>query len=85
MRPNRYVYHYFAQYQISAGTIVHQDGILLLENRIRCYDDYKEIKKQIDPEHFSILAITSLSFIGMERYFAQQNPLDGETVVGISL
>lgn len=62
---NRFVYHYCAHYQIVAKT-VYIDGIIKLENRITCHEQYMDLKPNIAPDHCDKLTIDSFSFIGME-------------------
>lgn len=63
---NRFIYHYCAHYQDKEGRIIYIDGIMQLENKLNCMDDYRKIKKRIEPEHYKKLVIDSLSFLGME-------------------
>ena len=66
MSGNRFVYHYSARYNTDIG-VVDIDGIARLESKVLCQDDYRELKKLIEPEYFSKTTIVSLSLIGMEQ------------------
>ena len=65
MKSNRFVYHYSARYNTDGG-VADIDGIARLERKVLCQDDYRALKKLIEPEHFNKTTIVSLSFIGME-------------------
>lgn len=64
---NRFVYHYCAKYERTAGKITYIDGIAQLEKRIVCMDDYERLKKIINEENCDIMTIVSLEFLGMEN------------------
>ena len=61
----RYVYHYCAHYQ-DGMNMYYIDGILQLENKVSCMEEYNKLKPQIETKHHGKLTISSLSFIGME-------------------
>lgn len=61
-----FIYHYSARYSVNNG-VADIDGIARLISKVKCMDDYHQLKKSIDPDNFSKLTIVSLSFIGMEN------------------
>ena len=63
-----FIYHYYARRHVGANETLHTDGILNLTKKIKCMDDYRQIKKLIaDQETVEGLTICSLSFIGEDE------------------
>ncbi len=59
-----FTYHYCMSRQDGFnGTIVYSDGIAKLPNEIKTMDDYRELKKIIEPEYFASSTITSLTLL----------------------
>lgn len=68
-----HIYHYHAFYQElsqeffqASGTYVvtHLDGVLFREEKIVSWDQYKTLKKEIDPDNFDKLTIATLTYLG---------------------
>lgn len=66
VRKKRHIYHYHAVYQIQAGLTHHIDGVVLLTNKVETVEQYCQLKKLIDHEHFEIMYFASLSYHGLE-------------------
>lgn len=66
---NRYVYHYCAQYQVAPGSMKFIDGIAQMENKIKCMEDYTNLKNLIAIDHKDRkgMSLIALSLIGMEN------------------
>lgn len=65
----RYIYHYCAFTQRSAGTLTHLDGIILCSTPIESLEDYRSVKELISsvedseiirPERLIIQSLTCL-------------------------
>ena len=66
MSKNRFIYHYCAIWQLDGGGTSYTDGVMLLDQRITNMSEYQQLKPLIDIDNHHRMAITSLSFIGME-------------------
>lgn len=62
----KYIYHYSTQ-RYTSSKMEHIDGILTLSYKIESMEDYRHIKKMIDPKNYKDLVIVSLSFLKVKR------------------
>lgn len=65
----REIYHYCAHHRFDLTSVV-MDGIIQLENKIRCYADYMYVKKLIAQESgadINVISITALAYLGKEN------------------
>lgn len=59
----KYIYQYCTTKYQELGKIEHIDGILTLTFKITTMDEYRDVKKLIDPIEYDKLIITSLSLL----------------------
>lgn len=61
-----YVYHYHAMRQISVNQTIHLDGIIKRDKPIEEWEQYQEIKEEINGDHREKLIICSLSLLNSD-------------------
>lgn len=68
-----YVYHYYAIRHLRSGAIEHSDGIAYLSYEITDQEQYRRLKKLIEPEAHGEITIASLSLLRVTGSSQQDN------------
>ncbi len=59
----RFIYAYHLIYQTPEGKTAHCDGVADMDNEIRTIEQYRDLKKKIEPDNHETATICSLTLI----------------------